>query len=329
MTSLALGNAHSCGLTAAGAVYCWGHEERVGHEDGQRPAPVADLPPVTELSVGAVHTCALTAEGDAYCWGDNDAYPRETAEAYATPEYIDTFPADGRLVFIGNTWCMRFVDNGLERLECEGRIPNSGFYDDGFHQIGLHLRGGPCVIEGRVSDLDAYRTYEADWRFLTVQDRALLRSRTEGGWRTVSWPAEVSGVVAGRERWICADDPQGQIWCGQPGTEGVLAYGERGQLSTVAVGEAHGCGLQGDGRVFCWGPTSPGSSATAPGRPESGRRRSSARRRSWGCASGGTTASARRRTARCIAGGAPPCRGRTPPGRGSPKICCARWTSPP
>jgi alpha-tubulin suppressor-like RCC1 family protein len=83
-TSLAAGGAHTCGVTADGAAYCWGHNhdgqlgtltsERCG--DGlsmcsRRPVPVTGGLSFTSLAGGNRHTCGLTPDGYAYCWGHN------------------------------------------------------------------------------------------------------------------------------------------------------------------------------------------------------------------------------------------------------------------
>ena len=72
--ALALGQSHSCGLTAGGDVHCWG-ENALGQlgdgtdVDAAAPVAVDSDQDFTALSAGAYHTCALAAGGTAWCWG--------------------------------------------------------------------------------------------------------------------------------------------------------------------------------------------------------------------------------------------------------------------
>ena len=69
------GFGHTCGVTHAGAAYCWGHNNAGQLGDGttaDRLNPVAVLGSqrYAAISVGETHTCGATAAGAAYCWGN-------------------------------------------------------------------------------------------------------------------------------------------------------------------------------------------------------------------------------------------------------------------
>lgn len=68
---------HSCAITAAGALKCWGENTYGQVGDGTtvmktKPADVVGLQSgVVEVVAGINHTCALTSSGGAKCWGQN------------------------------------------------------------------------------------------------------------------------------------------------------------------------------------------------------------------------------------------------------------------
>jgi alpha-tubulin suppressor-like RCC1 family protein len=83
----------TCGLTTAGAAYCWGTNQGnligTGDLGGYMVLPVAVAGGLTfqSLTTGGCHTCGLTASGVAYCWGIWDNYlalGRARPEVYAT-----------------------------------------------------------------------------------------------------------------------------------------------------------------------------------------------------------------------------------------------------
>jgi alpha-tubulin suppressor-like RCC1 family protein len=77
VTDIAAGNLHTCALTAAGGVKCWGYNFYGQLGDGgitQTLAPVNVLGlsnGVVAIATGFFHTCALTSAGGVKCWGHN------------------------------------------------------------------------------------------------------------------------------------------------------------------------------------------------------------------------------------------------------------------
>ena len=73
LKQLALANAGSCGLTAGGAIFCWG---QFFAPSSLSPVQIGVVNPAgafTQLDVGGSSACALTTEGIPFCWGSNSS----------------------------------------------------------------------------------------------------------------------------------------------------------------------------------------------------------------------------------------------------------------
>jgi alpha-tubulin suppressor-like RCC1 family protein len=77
VVSVSGGGGHTCVLSTAGAVECWGRNDwgQLGHGPGattHTPVAVAGLGTgVAAVSAGGDHTCALMTDGAMLCWGNN------------------------------------------------------------------------------------------------------------------------------------------------------------------------------------------------------------------------------------------------------------------
>lgn len=78
VNAITAGLNHTCALTDAGAVLCWGGNTSGELGDGTTngritPGPVSGMEQgITAISATEQHTCAVTAQGGVVCWGKNN-----------------------------------------------------------------------------------------------------------------------------------------------------------------------------------------------------------------------------------------------------------------
>lgn len=231
--TIAAGDAHTCGLTETGKVWCWGvsFDGRLGDGEGVLeiivPEPDSALTDESFVSItaGDRHTCALTAAGKAFCWGDNE-WGQLGIES-ALPLVVFPFPVSGGHSFTS-------LDAGSRHtcgVSTAGEVLCWGAGDSG--QIGDGQRQGR-LVPTRVQS-----------------DETFVR------------------VAAGGDH-TCATASDDELWCwgriqvGSIGDNTVeyrplpeLVEGSLTAFRAVRAGDrqdgATNCGLALDGVLYCWG----------------------------------------------------------------------------
>lgn len=256
---LAVGDDHTCALTLAGAVYCWGknHFGQLGYGTTQN---LGDSEPVlsfgyvsldglaTRIAAGGDHTCAIvnsaSMSGGLRCWGRNDAGQLGVGDTFALGDDEEVF--------------------GLSDIPLGG--PVADVVLGGSHTCALLQSGAVrCWGENAYGRLGYGHTQR-------LGDDETLDELTD-----VAMPGPVRKLVAG-EAHTCALFENGGVRCWGQGNYGALGHGSTshwgdsanktpataadiatgGQVVDIAAGAQHTCALLTSSEVTCWGAGSAG-----------------------------------------------------------------------
>ena len=236
IVAITAGSSHSCALTDAGGVLCWGGNARgqLGSgtiADNARPAAVCagqgetaggcePLAGVAAVSAGNDHTCALMAAGDLRCWGDNGSGAL----------------GDGGLCGDVCGWPVAVCAAAVAESSCEPLAGVTAVSGGGRHH---------CAVV-------------ADGRVVCWGDDAQGQL---GDGTLVGAVAVAAGVGH-----TCAIDGAGGVLCWganfvsqlgdgtmQPSPLPVRVVGLESGVAVLAAGGSHSCALRGEGGVRCWG----------------------------------------------------------------------------
>jgi hypothetical protein len=273
------GERHSCLLTAAGGVKCWGnnHDGQLGDgtvTDHGRPVDVAGLTSgVRAISAGWRHTCAVTSAGRVVCWGNNhDGQLGDGTRAdRKKPEDVVGLMSDATTLAMGERHTCALTPSG--GVKCWGNN-HDGELGDGTKVD----RVTPLDVVGLTSGVTAIT---AGWRHTCVLTAAggvkcwgnnhdgQLGDGTETDRQA---PVDVIGLSSGvraisaRWRHTCALTEAGGVKCWGGNHHGELGNGTRVDTNTpvdvigltsgvkaIAAGWRHTCALTSDGDIKCWG----------------------------------------------------------------------------
>jgi hypothetical protein len=121
VTSVSLGDQHSCIILDSKSVQCWGDNKygQVGVSGDlpkiPRPTLISGLAGVTQLALGSRHSCALTASGAVWCWGDNSRGQLGIGSggSQSSPVQLEDIPEVEAIAAGGMTTCALTSDKKL------------------------------------------------------------------------------------------------------------------------------------------------------------------------------------------------------------------------
>ncbi|HUK95675.1 MAG TPA: PASTA domain-containing protein [Gaiellaceae bacterium] len=280
VAAIAAGYDHTCALTSAGGVECWGWNKYGQLGDGtttdrRRPVDVSGLTSgVAAIAPGGGHTCALTSAGGVECWGDDEVgqLGDGTLTQRYTPVDVSGLTSGVAAIAAGAAHTCALTSAG--GVKCWG--------DDELGQLGdgtLTQHYAPVDVSGLTSGVVAIAAGGDHACALTTAGGVKCWGDNTGGQlgdgtnEGSSTPVAVSGLTSGvmaigaaRASHTCALKTAGGVVCWGYNVDGQLGDGttiERtapvdvsgltGGVAAIAAGGVHTCALTSAGGVECWG----------------------------------------------------------------------------
>jgi len=278
--ALAAGDYHTCALTSAGAVQCWGYNAygQLGDNtttDRLIPVAVSGLTSgVTALAAGDHHTCALLTSGRVQCWGDNEfgQVGDGTNINRAKPTAVLNLNASVRVIIAGGSHTCVITDNA--GAKCWG-VNNAGQLGDNtttdrntpVDVIGL-TSGVTTLANGRWHTCAALTDGNVKcwgWNGYGQLGDGVLPNRSSPV-TVASLSANVEQLATGGYHTCAVLDSGATVQCWGKNEYGQLGNGKQrgsttpvdviglaGSVSALATGGNHTCALLTSGGVQCWG----------------------------------------------------------------------------
>ena len=278
--AISVGGFHTCAITGAGAVKCWGqnYDSELGNGttvDASVPTDVIGLSSgASALSAGWQHTCALTSAGGLKCWGSNGfgQLGNGTTTNSAVPTDVIGLSSGVSAISAGGMHMCALTSAG--RAKCWG--------DNGYRQLGdgtasqraiptdvIGLSSGVSAISAGAYGHSCALTNTGGVKCWGLNDLGQLGNGTTTTSGTpmgvIGLSSGVSAISAGGFH-TCALTRVGSAKCWGYGVYGELGNGAdvnyaipvvvgglSSGVSAVSAGNSHACALTSAGGVKCWG----------------------------------------------------------------------------
>lgn len=210
---------HTCALTDSGKAFCWGDNNlgQLGNGELSRekePVPVVGDYLFKELSAGGAHTCGLTQKGDIYCWGSYLSERLKNGDLVGSKRPM-IVPGNHRFK---NIYSLLYNSCGLTDM---GEIYCWGILDG---KVVLH----PILISGEIK----YASFVTNGRLFCALD--------------IEGTIYCTGTTKTPDQ-----SKEGNFW-DFTAKKFTPIYSEF-KFKSLAMGSHHICGIEKNGKTYCWG----------------------------------------------------------------------------
>ncbi len=230
-----VGNTHTCVLTTAGGVRCWGINDRGQLGDGTTTTRVAPVDVrglatgVRAIAVGGGHTCALTAAGGVVCWGANYAGQLGNGATVDSSTQVNVSGLGSGVVAIAAGISHTCALTGSSGVMCWGGLAASQGPEGGLYTV---FALSPTLLPGLASG---------------------VVSIAAGGFQTCAVSHD-----GGAKCW--GDNRHGQLGNGTTNLSAipVAVKGLASGVMAMSANYGHTCALMTSGGARCWGSNDAG-----------------------------------------------------------------------
>ena len=286
---VAVGGSHTCYLSSAGAVMCWGNNfvgelgngtisPRIfpGPQGIPTPALVYGLSSgVVSIAAGSAHTCALTNVGSVLCWGLNlngELGNGSTADAVALPVVVSGLTSGVVAIAAGDEHTCALTSAGavlcwgLTKAGQLGNVPAAPPYNS----------YTPLAVVGLPSGVVAISVSFSTDCTLTNTGAVYCWPGANGNWgdgyygptKILGLSSDVTSISA--DSHSCALTSAGAVMCWGSNGTGELGNGTTNNLNynppsvvsglnsgvaSISTGSSQTCALTRVGAIMCWGLT--------------------------------------------------------------------------